>query len=88
MLFEERFTGNRRRTEIQNLKNQMESRNNNILYGIASISNIFSNSQVNDRPKRRIRSFRTLSKQAMKEYAIKKANSSGFEWFDDEEMER
>mgnify|MGYP007070248194 CR=1 FL=1 len=66
----------------------MESRNNNILYGIASISNIFSNPQVNDRPKRRIRSFRTLSKQAMKEYAIKKANSSSFEWFDDEEMER
>lgn len=87
-LFEERFTGNKRRTEIQNLKNQMESRNNNILYGIASISNIFSNPQVNDRPKRRIRSFRTLSKQAMKEYAIKKANSSSFEWFDDEEMER
>ena len=41
--------------------------------------------QVNNRPKRRIRRYRTLSKQAMKEYAMKKANSSGFNWFEDEE---
>ena len=26
-----------------------------------------------------------LVKQAMKEYAMKKANSSGFDWFEDEE---
>ena len=44
-----------------------------------------SNSQVNNKPKRRIRRYKTLSKQAMKEYAIKKANSSGFDWFEDEE---
>ena len=44
-----------------------------------------SNSQVNSRPKRRIRRYRTLSKQAMKESAMKKANSSGFDWFEDEE---
>ena len=44
-----------------------------------------SNSQVNNRPKRRIRRYRTLLKQAMKEYAMKKANSSSFDWFEDEE---
>ena len=58
---------------------------NNILSGIIVISNMVSNSQVNNRPKRRIRRYRTLSKQAMKEYAMKKANSSGFDWFEDEE---
>ena len=44
-----------------------------------------SNSQVNNRPKRRIRRYRTLSKQAMKDYAMKKANSSSFDWYEDEE---
>ena len=44
-----------------------------------------SNSQVNNRTKRRIRRYRTLSKQAMKEYAMKKANSSSFDWYEDEE---
>lgn len=41
--------------------------------------------QLNNRPKRRIRRYRTLSKQAMKEYAMKKANSSSFDWFEEEE---
>ena len=63
----------------------MENSVNNILGGIIAISNMVSNSQVNNRPKRRIRRYKTLSKQAMKEYAIKKANSSGFDWFEDEE---
>ena len=59
----------------------------NILGGIIAISNMVSNSQINYRPKRRIRRYRTLLKQAMKEYAIKKANSSSFDWFDEgEEM--
>ena len=44
-----------------------------------------SNSQVNNRPKRRMRRYRTLSKQAMKEYTMKNANSSSFDWFGDEE---
>lgn len=48
---------------------------------------MFSNPQVNNRPKRKIRRYRTLSKQAMKEYAIKQANSSSFDWFDEEEDE-
>ena len=46
-----------------------------------------SNQQINNSPRRRIRRYRTLSKQAMKEYAIKQANSSGFDWFDEEEDE-
>ena len=57
----------------------------NILGGIVAISNMVSNAQVNHRPKRRIRRYRTLSKQAMKEYAMKKANSSSFYWEEDEE---
>ena len=63
----------------------MENSVNNILGGLIAISNMVSNSKVNNRPKRRIRRYRTLSKQAMKEYAMKKANSSGFDWFEDEE---
>ena len=76
---------NRRGTEKQDFQNKMENRINNILGGIIAISNMVSNPQINNRPKRRIRRYRTLSKQAMKEYAIKKANSSGFEWFENEE---
>lgn len=34
------------------------------------------------------RRYRTLSKQAMKDYAIKKANASSFEWFEDGEFDR
>ncbi len=81
---ETRIERNGRGTEKQDFQNKMENRVNNILSGIIVISNMVSNSQVNNRPKRRIRRYRTLSKQAMKEYAIKKANSSGFDWFEDE----
>ena len=80
-----RIERNGRGTEKQDFQNKMENRVNNILGGIIAISNMVSNSQVNNRPKRRIRRYRTLSKQAMKEYAMKKANSSGFDWFEDEE---
>ena len=82
---ETRIERNGRGTEKQDFQNKMENRINNILGGIIAISNMVSNSQVNNRPKRRIRRYRTLSKQAMKEYAMKKANSSGFDWFEDEE---
>ena len=83
--FETRIETNGRRTEKQNFQNKMENGVSNILGGIIAISNMVSNSQVNNRPKRRIRRYRTLSKQAMKEYAMKKANSSSFNWFEDEE---
>ena len=82
---ETRIERNGSRTEKQDFQNKMENRINNFLGGVIAISNMVSNSQVNNRPKRRIRRYRTLSKQAMKEYAIKKANSSGFDWFEDEE---
>lgn len=77
-----RFRG-RANFEIQ--QNKMENKVDSILSGIIAISNMVSNSQINNRPKRRIRRFRTLSKQAMKEYAMKQANSSSFDWFEDEE---
>lgn len=83
--FETRIETNGRRTEKQNFQNKMENGVSNILGGIIAISNMVSNSQVNNRPKRRIRRYRTLSKQAMKEYAMKKANSSSFDWYEDEE---
>lgn len=82
---ETRIERNGRRTEKQDFQNKMENRINNILGGIIAISNMVSNSQINHRPKSKIRRYRTLSKQAMKEYAMKKANSSGFDWFEDEE---
>ena len=65
----------------------MENKVDSILPVIIATINMVPNSQVNNRPKRRIRKYRTLSKQAMKEYAIKQANSSGFDWFDEEEDE-
>ena len=82
---ETRTERNGRGTEKQDFQNKMENRANNILDRVIAISNMVSNSQVNNKPKRRIRRYRTLSKQAMKEYAMKKANSSGFDWFEDEE---
>ncbi len=65
----------------------MENKVDSILSGIIAISNMVYNSQINNRPRRRIRRYRTLSKQAMKEYAMKQDNSSGFDWFDEEEDE-
>ena len=82
---ETRIERNGRGTEKHDFQNKMENRINNILGGIIAISNMVFNSKVNNRPKRKIRRYKTLSKQAMKEYAMKKANSSGFDWFEDEE---
>lgn len=80
----ERFRG---RTNFKIKENKMENKVDSILSGIIAISNMVSNPQVNNRPRRKIRRYRTLSKQAMKEYAIKQANSSSFDWFDEEEDE-
>lgn len=76
---ETRFTGNGRGTKTENIKNQVENRSNIIIDRFINISNLVSNPQINNRAKRRIRRYRTLSKQAMKEYAIKQANSNGFD---------
>ena len=77
----------RERTNFEIQKIKMENKVDSILSGIIAISNMVSNPQINNRPKRRIRRYRTLSKQAMKEYAMKQANSSSFDWFDEEEDE-
>lgn len=82
---ETRIERNGKGTERQNFQNKMENRGSNLLGGIIAISNMVSNSQVNNRHKRKIRRYKTLSKQAMKEYAMKKANSSSFDWFEDKE---
>ena len=52
---------------------------------IIDISSVFSNTQIK-RPVRTIRSYRSLSKQAKKEYMKKKANSSSFNWDEEEEL--
>lgn len=74
-------------TEIKqnnDINNKKELAINNIADGIINISNMFSNPQ-NNNSKRTIKRYRTLSKQAMKEYAIRKANTSSFDW-EEEEM--
>ena len=85
--YEAEITRFRGRANFEIQKNKMENKVDSILSGIIAISNMVSNPQINKRPKRRIRRYRTLSKQAMKEYAMKQANSSGFDWFDEEEDE-
>lgn len=85
--YEAEITRFRGRANFEIQKNKMENKVDSILSGIIAISNMVSNSQINNRPRRRIRIYRTLSKQAMKEYAMKQANSSGFDWFDEEEDE-
>ncbi len=83
--YEEKIARFRGRTNFEIQKNKMENKVDSIFSGIIAISNMVSNPQISNRPKIKIRRYRTLSKQAMKEYAIKKANSSGFDWFDEEE---
>lgn len=85
--YEGKITRFRGRTNFEIQKNKMENKVDSILSGIIAISNMVSNPQINKRPRRRIRRYRTLSKQAMKEYAMKQANSSSFDWFDEEEDE-
>ncbi len=85
--YEAEITRFRGRANFEIQKNKMENKVDSILSGIIAISNMVPNPQVNKRPRRRIRRYRILSKQAMKEYAMKQANSSSFDWFDEEEDE-
>lgn len=75
----------RERTENKNIQSKIENGINNIFGGIIAISNMVSNSQVNYKS-RNIRGYKSLSKQAKKEYAKKKANASSFNWDEEEEM--
>lgn len=67
------------RKESKNIQSKIENGISNILGGIIAISNMVSNSQVNYKP-RKIRGYKSLSKQAKKEYAKKKVNASNFDW--------
>lgn len=68
-----------------NFKTTNKSRNNSIFDRIIDVSIIFSNPQIK-RPRKRIRSYRSLSKQAKKEYMKMKANSSSFNCDEEEEI--
>ena len=68
--YETEITRYRGRSNLEIQKNKMENKVDSILSGIIAISNMVSNPQVNNRPKKKIRRYRTLSKQAMKEYAM------------------
>lgn len=69
----------RERTESQNIQSKIENGLSDILGGLIAISDMVSNSKVNYKP-RNIKGYRSLSKQAKKEYAKKKANASNFDW--------
>lgn len=69
----------RERTESNNIQSKIENGISNFLGGIIAISDMVSNSKVNYK-QRNIRGYRSLSKQAKKEYAKKKANASNFDW--------
>ena len=75
----------RERTESNNIQSKIENGISNFLGGIIAISDMVSNSKVNYK-QRNIRGYRSLSKQAKKEYAKKKANASSFGWDNEEEM--
>lgn len=55
---------------------------------LISLAYLFENKNYNqNKPKRTIRSFRSLSKQAKKEWIMKHKYSSGFNWFEEDEWE-
>ena len=86
--FEKQLQYNRDRTEESREQNKNEIENNRVFSGFSSLLGILSSQGVNNRPKRQIRGYkRNLSKQTMKEYAIKMRNASGFNWEADEEKE-
>ena len=61
---------------------------NRSLDTLISLAYLFENRQYNqNRPKRVIRSFRSLSKQAKKEWIMKHKYSSTFDWFEEDEWE-
>ena len=62
---------------------------NRSLDTLVSLAYLFENRQYNqNKPKRTIRSFKSLSKQAKKEWIMKHKYSSSFDWFEEDEWER
>ena len=61
---------------------------NRSLDTLVSLAYLFENRQYNqNKPKRTIRSFRSLGKRAKKEWIMKHKYSSGFDWFEEDELE-
>lgn len=62
---------------------------NRSLGTLISLAYLFENRQYNqNKPKKTIRSFSSLSKQAKKEWIIKHKYSSNFDWFEEDELGR
>lgn len=60
---------------------------NTTLETLITLSSLLETRNQNyDRPRRTIRSFRSLSKQAKKEWMYKHRNASSFNWDEEEEM--
>ncbi len=85
-LHEAKFTRNTKRAKTENFKNPIKDRNNNIFNGSFAFSSFNVSPQINNRSRRKIKGYTTLSKQAMKDYAIRKANASSIDWEEDVEM--
>lgn len=86
----ERTTKNKMEKYIQGDTNRNCNRyfSNRSLDTLVSLAYLFENRQYNqNKPKRTIRSFKSLSKQAKKEWIIKHKYSSGFDWFEEDEWE-
>ena len=66
--------------------NKKDLLSSNVFDNIIAINNLFSNPQLNNFHPNSLKRYKNLSKQAMKDYAIKKANSSSFDWEDEEEL--
>ena len=84
---------NKMETNYAGSSNRTDSRNcarytcNTTLETLITLSSLLETRNQNyDRPRRTIRSFRSLSKQAKKEWMYKHRNASSFNWDEEEEM--
>lgn len=66
--------------------NKKDLLSSNVSDNIIAINNLFSNPPLNNINHNSLKRYKNLSKQAMKDYAIKKATSSSFDWEDEEEL--
>lgn len=86
----ERTTKDKMEKYIQRDANRYCNRyfSNRSLDTLVFLAYLFENRQYNqNKPKRTIRSFRSLSKQAKKEWIMKHKYSSSFDWFEEDEWE-
>ena len=86
----EKTTKNKMEKYIQRDTNRRSDRyfSNCPLDSLISLTYLLqSNHDYKNRPKRKIRGFRNLSKRARKEWIIKHKNSSSFDWFEEDEWE-